>query len=229
MANPRTVRSCSSAARAGRAAARNPCRPEFRVSIEAVYGDPDASEAIQGRLRKRFDPTLKLVHAGAAIPAALHALDVDGGIGVLTSYGEQGEEHITSFMKACGYEVHAFRHLISPITAQISHNGPGRVRTEISALAATGPEAIVQFGATLPAGAAAARAEVELKKYAQARFRIRRIDMLKEQFRDSDGGRVRVYPPRGGVIRFRANRHYHRPSASAPASAVSIARAGASC
>jgi maleate isomerase len=143
-----------------------PCEPDviaLGVSIEAIFGDPEAGQAIQDRLRTRFDPALKLVHAGAAIPAALHALGIrGGGVGLLTPYGEQGEEHLTLFMKACGYEVHAFRHLVSPSTAQIAHNGPGRVRAEIHALDATGPQAIVQFGANLPAAAAAARAEVEL-------------------------------------------------------------------
>jgi maleate isomerase len=134
------------------------------VSIEAIYGDPAAGDAIQQRLRTKYDlPGLRLVHAGDALPAALRAYGIaDGPIALLTPYGPAGEPHLTSFVEHCGYQLHSVRHLVSDSLVKIAHNPPERIRPELDALAATGPQAIVQFGANLPFGLVAARAEAEL-------------------------------------------------------------------
>ncbi|QYB00729.1 IgiC (plasmid) [Rhodococcus sp. USK10] len=134
------------------------------VSIEAIYGDPAAGGAIQNRLRDKFnEPNLTLIHAGDALPAALRAYGIeDGPISILSPYGPQGEPHLTSFVEHCGYKLHSVRHLVSDTLVKIAHNPPERIRPEVDALAESGPQAIVQFGANLPFGQVAARAETEL-------------------------------------------------------------------
>lgn len=134
------------------------------VSIEAIYGDPQAGESIQKRLRARYDrPDLRLVHAGDALPAALRAYGItEGPISLLTPYGPAGEPHLTSFVESCGYKLHSIRHVVSDSLVNIAHNTPERTRLEIDELAKTGPQAIVQFGANLPFATVAATAESEL-------------------------------------------------------------------
>ena len=143
------------------------CEPDvvaLGVSIEAVYGDPKAGDAIQARLRSKFNqPRLRLVHAGDSIPAALQAYGITGGpVALLTPYGLQGEPHLGSFMKSCGYEMAAVAHLRSESLVQIAHNSADTIRPQLDALAQTKPQAIVQFGANLPFAGVAAQAEQDL-------------------------------------------------------------------
>lgn len=133
------------------------------VSIEAVYGDPRAGDAVQARLRARFGERLRLIHAGTAIPAALRALGVDSGpVSLLTPYGPGAEPHLNSFMSSCGYELGTVAHLRCPTTVEIAHTPPDVIRAEVNRLAAAGARAIVQFGANLPMGRMAAQAEAAL-------------------------------------------------------------------
>lgn len=141
------------------------CEPAavvLAVSMEAIYGDAAAGEAIQSRLRAKFGEDLRLVHAGTAIPAALRASGIeDGPVALLTPYGPEGEPHLISFMKSCGYELHAVAHVRSAGLVQIAHTPPTVIRAEFDKLAAAKPRAIVQFGANLPAGRVAAQAETD--------------------------------------------------------------------
>ncbi|MFI8205718.1 hypothetical protein [Streptomyces sp. NPDC085937] len=134
------------------------------VSIEAIYGDPEAGQRIEQRLRARLDvPDLRLVHAGDAIPAALRAYGItDGPIALLTPYGPAGEPHLGAFVERCGYKMHAVRHLVSPSLVQIAHNPPAAIRPLVEELADSGAQAIVQFGANLPFGPVASQAEADL-------------------------------------------------------------------
>lgn len=130
------------------------------VSIEAVYGDPDAGSAIRDRLRARFGDDLRLVHAGEAIPAALRAVGVDDGpIGVLTPYQPTSEQHIRTFVESCGYELRRAVHLRSPTAVRIAHTTGETLRRELTSLAGDRPRAIVQFGANMCVGRVAAEAE----------------------------------------------------------------------
>jgi maleate isomerase len=133
------------------------------VSIEAVYGDPKAGEAIRDRLRAKFGDHLRLVHAGDAIPAALRAVGVEEGpIGVLTPYQPGSEPHIRAFVESCGYEMRTAVHLRCPTAVQIAHTPGETLRRELTNIAAERPRAIVQFGANLCAGRIAAAAEAWL-------------------------------------------------------------------
>jgi maleate isomerase len=138
----------------------DPAAVVLGVSLEAIYGDPDAGQAIEGRLRRRFGPGLRLVHAGTAIPAALRALGVDRGpIALLTPYGPGAHAHLESFMKGCGYELGQVAHLVSASLMQIAHNPPQVIRAHFRTLIETKPAAVVQFGANLPAAYVAAEME----------------------------------------------------------------------
>jgi maleate isomerase len=134
------------------------------VSIEAIYGNPEAGRLIEQRLRERLAvPDLRLAHAGDAIPAALRAYGIaDGPIALLTPYGAQSEPHLSAFVERCGYKMHSVRHLVSPSLVQIAYNPPGVTRPIVEELAGTGAQAIVQFGANLPFGQVASQAETEL-------------------------------------------------------------------
>jgi maleate isomerase len=131
------------------------------VSLEAIYGDPHAGQAIEDRLRRKFDrPDLRVIHAGTAIPAALRALGIDGGaIALLTPYGPGAEPHLESFMKGCGYELGQVEHLVSASLVQIAHNEPEVVRAKFRSLLESRPAAVLQFGANLPAAYVAAEVE----------------------------------------------------------------------
>ncbi|WP_026240161.1 maleate cis-trans isomerase family protein [Parafrankia discariae] len=130
------------------------------VSIEAVYGDPKAGEAIRDRLRAKFGEDLQLIHAGDAIPSALRAVGVeDGPISLITPYQPSSEPHLRSFVESRGYELHTAVHLRSPTAVQIAHTSGETLRRELKRLAADRPRAIVQFGANMSMGRIAAEAE----------------------------------------------------------------------
>ena len=142
------------------------CEPDcivLGVSIEAVYGDPEAGDGIQQRLRAKFGEDLRLVHAGDAIPAALRALGVsEGPIALLTPYQPVSEGHLRTFVENCGYQLHGAIHLRSPSAVQIAHTTRETIEQGFDHLAKTKPRAIVQFGANMCAGAIAAEAEQRL-------------------------------------------------------------------
>jgi maleate isomerase len=143
------------------------CEPDvivLGVSMEAIYGDPDAGDAVRDRIRRKLDlPDLELIHAGAAIPAALRALGISSGsVSILGPYGPAGEPHLTSFMNKCGYSVHTFGHIISDNLVKIAHNPFEVTQAAFEKLAADKPDAIVQFGANLPAASSAAHVEQDL-------------------------------------------------------------------
>lgn len=130
------------------------------VSIEAVYGDPKAGEAIRERLRAKFGDDLQLVHAGEAIPAALRAVGVDEGpLGLLTPYQPSSEVHLRTFVQNCGYELQTAVHLRCPTAVKIAHTPRETLQRELKVIAADRPRAIVQFGANLCMGRIAAEAE----------------------------------------------------------------------
>ncbi|SQD98220.1 putative IgiC [Parafrankia sp. Ea1.12] len=130
------------------------------VSIEAVYDDPKAGEAIRDRLRAKFGEDLQLIHAGDAIPSALRAVGVDEGpISLITPYQPSSEPHLRSFVESRGYELHTAVHLRSPTAVQIAHTSGETLRRELKRLAADRPRAIVQFGANMCMGRIAAEAE----------------------------------------------------------------------
>jgi maleate isomerase len=139
------------------------CEPAcvvLAVSIEAVYGDPKAGDAIRDRLRAKFGDGLELIHAGDAIPAALRAVGVDEGpVSLLTPYQPTSEPHLRAFVENIGYQLQDAVHLCSPSAVGIAHTPPATVRRELKTLAAGRPRAIVQFGANLGAGRIAAEAE----------------------------------------------------------------------
>ncbi|WP_216898481.1 maleate cis-trans isomerase family protein [Nocardia alni] len=139
------------------------CQPDcvvLGVSIEAVWGDPDAGNAIRNRLRAKFGDDLQLVHAGDAIPAALRAVGVeDGPIGVLTPYQPGSETHLRTFVESCGYQLRTAVHLCCPTAVQIAHTSGATLRRELAAIAEKRPRAIVQFGANMAVGRVAAEAE----------------------------------------------------------------------
>ncbi|PXW36157.1 UNVERIFIED_CONTAM: maleate isomerase [Williamsia faeni] len=142
------------------------CEPDcivLGVSIEAVYGDPEAGEGIQQRLRAKFGDKLRLVHAGDAIPAALRASGVeDGPIALLTPYQPVSEGHLRTFVESCGYQLQDAIHLRCPSAVQIAHTTRETVQQGFTKLAENRPRAIVQFGANMCAGRIAAEAEQQL-------------------------------------------------------------------
>ncbi|WP_436791784.1 maleate cis-trans isomerase family protein [Yinghuangia sp. YIM S10712] len=130
------------------------------VSIEAVYDDPNAGEAIRDRLRAKFGDGLRLIHAGDAIPAALRAVGVeDGPIGVVTPYQPVSEPHLRAFVESRGYELSTAVHLRAPSAVKIAHISGDTLRGELKRIAADRPRAIVQFGANMCMGRIAAEAE----------------------------------------------------------------------
>jgi maleate isomerase len=139
------------------------CEPDLvvlGVSIEAVWGDPKAGDAIRERLRARFGAGLQLVHAGEAVPAALRAVGVeDGPLGVLTPYQPGSERHLRDFVEGCGYELSTAVHLRCPTAVQIAHTPREALVEGLKEIAGKRPRAIVQFGANLCMGRTAAEAE----------------------------------------------------------------------
>jgi maleate isomerase len=139
------------------------CEPDcvvLGVSIEAVWEDPRAGEAIRDRLRARFGAGLRLIHAGDAIPAALRAVGVEEGpIGVITPYQPTSEPHLRAFVENCGYELKTAVHLRAPTAVRIAHISRETLQRELKVIAAERPRAIVQFGANMCMGRIAAEAE----------------------------------------------------------------------
>jgi maleate isomerase len=139
------------------------CDPDcvvLGVSIEAVYGDPNAGNSIQDRLRAKFGEDLQLIHAGDAIPAALRAVGVeDGPIGVITPYQPSSEPHLRTFVESCGYDLGTAIHLRSPTAVKIAHTTRAQLQQGLTEIAAEKPRAIVQFGANMSMGRIAAEAE----------------------------------------------------------------------
>lgn len=130
------------------------------VSIEAVYDDPDAGEAIRDRLRAKFGDDLRLIHAGDAIPAALRAVGVgEGPIGVVTPYQPVSEPHLRTFVESRGYELRTAVHLRAPSAVKIAHISRETLQRELKRIAADRPRAIVQFGANMSMARLAAEAE----------------------------------------------------------------------
>jgi maleate isomerase len=129
------------------------------ISIEAVYNDPKAGEAIQARLSARFGD-IDLVHAGDALPAALQALGVaDGPISLVSPYPPEARPHLEAFVGEAGYELQDATFLDAQSTVGIAEIQPERLRRELVRLAEARPRAIVQFGANMCMGRLAAEAE----------------------------------------------------------------------
>lgn len=130
------------------------------VSIEAVYDDPHAGEAIRDRLRAKFGDDLRLIHAGDAIPAALRAVGInDGPLGVVTPYQPVSEPHLRAFIESRGYDLRTAVHLRAPSAVKIAHISQETLRRELKRIAADRPRAIVQFGANMSMARLAAEAE----------------------------------------------------------------------
>ena len=110
------------------------CEPDvivLGVSMEAIYGDPYAGDAVRNRLRVRLgQPDLELVHAGAAIPAALRALGLESGaISVLGPYGRASPDVFRGEVRLFGTELRS-PSLGQPRAdcAQPARGHPGRIR-----------------------------------------------------------------------------------------------------
>lgn len=144
------------------------CKPDhivLGISAESIWGGGLApSRRIAERIRGRAGPDVRITQAADALPAALHAVDIESRIGLLTPYYPVAEKHLQEFMEAIGYEIVRARHLACKSPTLIGHVPEVELCAALKALDGPDLEAIVQFGANLPMARVAAEAERWLGK-----------------------------------------------------------------
>jgi maleate isomerase len=134
------------------------------ISAESIWGGgTSAAAAIAQRVRK-VAGDLPFTQAADALPAALKAYGVSGPIALLTPYFPVAEPHLRDFINELGYEVAGMRHLSRSSPVDIAQTTIETLRDAVTELNTPGVAAIVQFGANLPFGRLAARAEDWLGK-----------------------------------------------------------------
>ncbi len=134
------------------------------ISAESIWGGGiEAARAIQARV-DRLTGGLPFTQAADALPAALDALGVRGPIGLVTPYFPVAETHLSAYLREIGCEVVASRHLSCRGPVAIGQTPLAVLREAILAVDTPEARAIVQFGANLPMGRLAARAEEWLGK-----------------------------------------------------------------
>jgi maleate isomerase len=134
------------------------------ISAESIWGGGlAAARDIEARVR-RLAGALPFTQAAEALPAALRALGVSGPVGLVTPYQPIAEKHLAPYLREIGCELAASAHLAatSPVNiARITHD---QLRAAILEVNRPEVRAIIQFGANLPMGQLAARAEQFLGK-----------------------------------------------------------------
>lgn len=134
------------------------------ISAESIWGGgTSAAAAIAERVRG-VAGDVPFTQAADALPAALNAYGVDGPIAILTPYFPVAEPHLRGFMTELGYDVAATRHLCRSSPVDIARTSFEALRDAVHELNTPDVAAIVQFGANLPFGQMAARAEEWLGK-----------------------------------------------------------------
>ena len=138
-------------------------RPDTLVlgmSLESFLDDPDAES---GRLGAALEARgVAFVDAGSALRAAFDALDVRR-VGLLTPYRPEANAMVRRFFtEELGVEVVALRAVDCPTAHAIAEVPEDRLRTELTELARSEPQAIVQSGTNLSALRLADEAERRL-------------------------------------------------------------------
>ena len=134
------------------------------ISAESIWGGGmEAARAIRARV-DRLTGGLPFTQAADALPAALEALGVRGPVGLVTPYFPVAERHLGAYLREIGCKVVAARHLARPGPVAIGQTSIEALREAILAVNVPEARAIVQFGANLPMGRLAARAEEWLGK-----------------------------------------------------------------
>lgn len=141
------------------------CKPDHLivgVSIEAVWGGLEGSQAVAERIRRHCGVSITL--ASDAIPAALKTLGVGRKVALLCPYRPPGVVQVTKFLAECGYEVVRGRGIPHDTSSQLSHISQLDLVRELKAIDGPDVSAIVQFGANIAFAAVAAEAERWLEK-----------------------------------------------------------------
>jgi len=134
------------------------------ISAESIWGGgTSAAAAIAQRVRKMAGD-VPFTQAADALPAALKAYGVKGPIALLTPYFPVAEPHLRDFLNELGYDVAGMRHLSRSSPVDIAKTTIETLRNALTELNTPDVAAIVQFGANLPFGRLAARAEDWLGK-----------------------------------------------------------------
>jgi maleate isomerase len=134
------------------------------ISAESIWGGGmEAARAIQARV-DRLSGGLPFTQAADALPAALKALGVSGPVGLVTPYFPVAEGHLSAYLKEIGCEIVASRHLERRGPVDIGQTTLATLREAVLAVNRPEARAIIQFGANLPFGRLAARAEEFLGK-----------------------------------------------------------------
>jgi len=134
------------------------------ISAESIWGGGLAAARVIEERERRHAGALPFTQAAEALPAALRALGVSGPVGLVTPYQPVAEGHLAPYLREIGCELVASAHLAatSPVNiARVSHE---RLREAILSVNRPETRAIIQFGANLPMGRLAARAEEFLGK-----------------------------------------------------------------
>ncbi|MBX3494197.1 MAG: hypothetical protein KF899_14630 [Parvibaculum sp.] len=143
------------------------CRPDhivLGISAESIWGGGlEPARRIEARIRARAGD-LPVTQAADALPAALAALGISRRIGVVHPYAGIGEGHLVGFFEEVGYDVVRTEAVRVTTPAEIAHTAPQEIVRAVREVDGDDIEAIVQFGANLPAGRIAAAAEIWLGK-----------------------------------------------------------------
>lgn len=148
----------------GRLATCEPDHVILGISSESIWGGGlEPSRKIAARIRATVGD-IPVTQAATALPAALQALGVNRRVAVVDPYSGIAEGHLNEFFAEVGYEVVRFAHLMPTSPTAIARTSAQRIVEGIKRVDSDDVEAIVQFGANLPAGRTAAAAEVWLGK-----------------------------------------------------------------
>ncbi|AMV48373.1 hypothetical protein [Paraburkholderia caribensis] len=143
------------------------CRPDhivLGVSAESIWGGGlSAARSIDERIRSIVGD-IPVSQAADAFPKALETLGVTGKLGVIHPYGDKGDPKLRAYFDEAGYDVSRTQAVpVSSLTG-IAHTELSTIFDAVRSVDGDDVAAIVQFGANLPFGRAAAAAELWLGK-----------------------------------------------------------------
>jgi maleate isomerase len=143
------------------------CEPDhivLGISAESIWGGGiDSARQIEKRI-KQIAGSIGVTQAADALPEALKALGIKSKIALLTPYYPAAEKPMRKYFSDIGYSIVRSKHMSCEGPVLIGRVRPSELRRHLQDLDGQDIEAIVQFGANLPAGAIAAEAEHWLGK-----------------------------------------------------------------
>ncbi|GAA5040736.1 maleate isomerase [Thermocatellispora tengchongensis] len=143
------------------------CRPDhivLGISAESIWGGGlEPARRIAERIRARAGD-LPVTQAADALPAALKAVGVGRRVAVVDPYSEIAEGHLAQFFDEAGFELVRCAHVPAKSPTLIAHTTDAELIGALRKADGDDVEAIVQFGANLPAARLMGEAERWLGK-----------------------------------------------------------------